>query len=203
MSECAAPIEYAEAIDDPFAYLEPPSLSGACEPQTVFGGGASATYTISGGRYCGGMTIRRKVTMNPGLYIIDGGDFELTSTAVLTGTGVTLYIVNGGRIKIAGSAEVRLTAPTTGDYAGVLVYVDRGEAEETHVFNGNSSSSFNGALYAPTGHVQVAGTSSVGGGCTQVVANTIDITGDAGLGADCKAMGFNEIKNEQLVQVVE
>ncbi len=203
MSKCSSPIQYAKSVDDPFIDLPAPSTTGVCEPQTVFGGGEGATYTISGGRYCGGMTIRRTVTMNPGVYVIDGGDFELTSTAKLTGTGVTIYLTNGARVKIAGSAEVVLSAPTTGTYAGVLFFVDRTDPEVTHIFNGNSSSKFTGAIYAPTGHVQVAGTSSVGGGCTQVVANTIDITGDAGLGSNCEALGYSSITNAQLVQLVE
>ncbi|WP_428651625.1 pilus assembly protein TadG-related protein [Roseibium sp.] len=203
MSKCKAPIEYADVADDPFANLPAPSTNIPCEPQTVFGGGASSTYTISGGRYCGGLSIRRTVTMNPGVYIVDGGTFELTSTAKLSGSQVMIYLTNGARVKFAGTADVQLSAPTSGIYKGILVFVDRTDPEVTHIFNGNSASAFNGAIYAPSGHVQIAGTSSVGGGCTQVVANTIDITGSAGLGNNCLALGYNEITNEQLVQLVE
>ncbi|WP_428671824.1 DUF7305 domain-containing protein [Roseibium sp.] len=203
MSECSTPIEYADAVVDPFEDVPAPSTSGVCEPQTVFGGGASSTYTISPGHYCGGLAIRRTVTMNPGVYVIDGGDFEVNSTAVVNGSEVTIYLTNDAQVTTNGGAQVNLSAPTSGTYTGILVFVDRDEPEETHIFNGNSTSTYNGAIYAPSGHVEVSGTSSVGGGCTQVVAKTIDITGDAGLGSDCSYLGYSDIMNSQLVQLVE
>ncbi len=203
MDECAAPIEYADAIDDPFASVPTPSTSAPCEATTVFDGPPSSTYTISEGRYCGGLTVKRTVTMNPGVYVIDGGNFTVESTGVLTGNGVTLYLTNGATFSIAGTAEVALNAPSSGDYKGILIFVDRNEPNATHIFNGSSSSQLNGAIYAASGHVEFAGTSSVGGGCTQIVANTVEITGDTGIGSDCTGMGFNDIKNEQLVRVVE
>jgi hypothetical protein len=49
----------------------------------------------------------------------------------------------------------------------------------------------------------MAGTSSVDGGCTQVVAATIEITGTNGLGTNCTGTGVNEIETEQLVMLVE
>jgi hypothetical protein len=203
MSECATPIEYAEAIGDPFGDVPEPSTSAPCEPQNVFDGPPSASYTISGGRYCGGLSIKRTVTMNPGVYVIDGGTLEMTSTSSVDGTGVTFYLTDGATISIAGTADVTLSAPTSGDYQGILVFVDRSDPNATHIFNGSSTSSLNGAIYAASGHVEFAGTSSVGGGCTQIVANTVEITGEAGIGSDCTDLGFNDILNSQLVQLVE
>lgn len=203
MNECAAPIEYAEAIEDPFEDVSEPSTTGSCAAQTVYEGPPSSSYIISAGWYCGGLTIKRTVTMNPGVYVIDGGTFELTSTSVVEGAGVTIYLTNGATVSIAGTADVTLSAPVSGDYQGVLIFVDRDDPNATHIFNGSSSSKLNGAIYAATGHVEFAGTSTIGGGCTQIVANTVEITGDAGIGSDCSLMGFNDILNSQLVQLVE
>ncbi|MDN3721614.1 hypothetical protein QW131_26725 [Roseibium salinum] len=203
MSECSAPIEYADPIEDPFAGVPAPSTTGACEPTNVFAGPQSATYTISPGRYCGGLSIKRTVTMNEGVYVVDGGTLTIESSATVAGSGVTLYLTNGASVSVAGTANVTLSAPTAGDYKGVLIFVDRNAANATHILNGSSSSYLHGAIYSPTGHVEFAGTSSIGGGCTQIVANTIEITGTAGIGSDCTTMGFNDIKNEQLVQLVE
>lgn len=203
MSDCAAPIEYAEAIGDPFSDVPEPSTGGACEPVNNFAGPPSTSHVISAGRYCGGLTIKRNVTMNPGVYVVDGGSFTVESTADLTGADITLYLTNGATVSIAGTANINLSAPVSGDYKGILVFVDRHEPDATHIFNGSSSSSLDGAIYAASSHVVISGTSSVGGGCTQVVANTVEITGDAGLGGDCASKGFNEIMNQQLVKLVE
>lgn len=203
MSECAVPVEYAEAIDDPFGDVPAPSTTGVCASQTVFDGPPSASYTLSADRYCGGLTIKRTATLNPGVYVIDGGSLELTSTSVVEGSEVTFYLTNGATVSVNGTADVTLSAPESGDYKGLLIFVDRDEPNATHILNGSSSSSLNGAIYAASGHVEFAGTSTTGGGCTQIVANTVEITGDAGLGSDCGLMGFNEIRNSQLVQLVE
>ncbi|ASP35668.1 pilus assembly protein TadG-related protein [Labrenzia sp. VG12] len=203
MSECVAPIEYAEAIEDPFSDIPAPDTNIPCEPENVFGGPPSASYTISEGRYCGGLEIRRQVTMTPGVYIVDGGTLKLTSFSNLTGSGVTLYLTNGASVSMAGTANVVLSAPDSGTYQGILIFVDRETSDTTHIFNGSSSSSLDGAIYAASGHIKFAGNSSAGGGCTQIVANTVEITGDAGIGSDCSPMGFNEILNSQLVQLVE
>ncbi len=203
MDECKEPIEYADAVDDPFAAVPDPSTSDPCEATNLYAGPPGSTYVIDGGRYCGGLDLKRTITMNPGIYVIDGGTFAIQSTAIVDGAGITIYLTNGATVSIAGTADVDLTAPTSGDYAGILFFVDRSEPNATHIFNGSSGSRLDGAIYAASGHVEISGTSTVGGGCTQIVANTVEITGDAGLGSDCAARGYSEIMNEQLVQLVE
>ncbi|CTQ54507.1 putative membrane protein [Roseibium album] len=203
MDECATPIEYADPVVDPFADVPEPYTGDPCEPENTFAGKPSSTYTISEGRYCGGLTIKRTVTMNPGVYVVDGGSFAIESTGLVEGTDVTIYLTNGATVSVAGTADINLTAPNSGDYKNILIFVDRNNPNDTHIFNGSSDSTLNGAVYAANGHVEYAGTSTVGGGCTQIVAKTVEITGDAGIGSDCTLMGFNEIKNEQMIALVE
>jgi len=203
MGECNNPIENASYIDDPYANLPEPSLGNPCEPVTVFDGSPSSVYDISPGEYCGGLTVKRTVNMDPGVYVVSGGDLVIESTAVLNGTGVTFFLTGGGTLNIAGTASVQLSAPTSGTYAGILFFVDPDDPNATHIINGDSTSFFEGAIYAPSGHVEVAGSGSVGGGCTQVVANTIEFTGDAGMGTDCTGTGVDPIFTKQLVTLVE
>lgn len=209
MTSCVSAIEHAYVIEDPYASLPTPPTALPCEPQNDFGGPPGATYTIDGGRYCGGLAIRRTVTMNSGIYVIDGGDFDVNSTAVVSGAEVMIYLTNGARLQFNGSAELQLSAPLPGaappldDYVGVLFFANPLDPFSTHILNGNADSLFNGAIYAPGGKVRIAGSSSVGGGCTQVVALQIDITGDAGLGTDCTGTGIDEIEADQLVTLVE
>lgn len=203
MSECAAPLEYIDPITDPFASVPEPSTAGPCEPVNVFAGPPSASYVISPGRYCGGLSLKRRVDMNPGVYVVDGGTFEITSTATVRGTGITVFLTNGATLSFAGTADIRLTAPTSGTYAGLLIFGDREDPYATHIVNGDSASYLDGAVYIPSGHVEFAGSNSTSGGCTQVVASTIEITGSTGLGGDCTGAGFNNIQSEQIVALVE
>ena len=69
--------------------------------------------------------------------------------------------------------------------------------------NGNSGSIVNGAIYAANGNVRMNGTSSFGGGCTQIVARTIEFSGNSGLGVDCTGSGVRDIRSSRLVTIVE
>jgi hypothetical protein len=204
MGECTYPIEPAYTINDPFADVPEPWVGGTCKEDNVFAGPPSSTYTISPGRYCGGLTIKRTVTMNSGVYIVEGGDLTIQSTAVVSGTtGVMFFLTGGATVNIAGTANVRLSAPTSGTYAGILIFVDRDDPSATHIFNGDSTSFFEGAIYAQSGHIEFAGSGAVGGGCTQIVAATIEFTGDANIGTDCTGTGVSDIEINQLVMLVE
>jgi hypothetical protein len=143
--------------------------------------------------------------MDSGVYVVDGGNLTIESTAVVNGTaGVTFFLTGGASVNIAGTANVILSAPPSGEpYAGILIFGDRDDLDANHIINGDSESYFDGAIYAPSGHVEFAGSSTVGGGCTQVVAATIEFTGDAGIGTNCSGTGVNEIETNQLVKLVE
>ena len=118
------------------------------------------------------MDIRRTVNMAPGVYVIDGGTLSINSTATVNGTGVTFYLTNGATVSMNGGASIHLGAPTSGAYSGVLMFVGRSEPY-------NSGSIVNGAIYAANGNVRMNGTSSFGGGCTQIVARTIEFSGNS------------------------
>ena len=203
MGGCTSAIEHANTINDPYADVLEPLISGTCEPENVFAGPPSSTYTISPGHYCGGLTMKRTVTMNSGVYVVSSGDFEIESTAVVSGTGVMIFLTGGATVHFAGTANVQLSAPTSGTYAGILIFVDRDDLYDTNIINGDSESLFEGAIYAPSGHVEFAGSGTVGGGCTQIVAATIVFTGDANIGTDCTGTGVSDIEINQLVILVE
>jgi len=141
--------------------------------------------------------------MDPGIYVVSGGDLTIQSTAAVSGTGVMFFLTGGATVNIAGTANVQLSAPTSVTYAGILFFVDRDNLSGTHIFNGDSTSFFEGAIYAPSGHVEFAGNGTVSGGCTQIVAATIEFTGDASIGTDCTGTGVSDIETNQLVMLVE
>jgi hypothetical protein len=202
LDDCVAPYEHADQAADPYADLAVPDTALPETTPNVFGGGAGSTYNITPGRYRG-MDIRRNVNMAPGVYVIDGGTLKVNSTATVRGTGVTFFLTNGATLDMEGGADVTLSAPTSGAYSGVLAYVDRSSPYNVHKVNGNSSSTVNGAIYAASGKVQMNGTSTFGGGCTQIVALQIEFSGNAGIGVDCTGAGVRDIRSSRLVLLVE
>jgi Flp pilus assembly protein TadG len=203
LTECVAPYEYADQEPDPYADLPVPDMTQPCKAQNTFGGGAGSVHNITAGRYCSGMDMRRIVNMAPGTYIVDGGSLQINSTASVQGSGVTFYLVNGATASFNGGAHLDLDAPSTGTYAGVLMYVDRNEPYNTHSINGDSSSAINGAIYAAASHIQMNGGTDVGGGCTQVVGRTITFSGNSAVGINCTGSGVRDIRTSQLVRLVE
>jgi len=203
LTECAVPYINADQVADPYADLPAPDTTAPCKAQNSFGGGAGATYNITGGRYCGGMNIQRTVNMAPGMYVVDGGTLSVNSTAEVSGSDLTFYLTNGATLSMNGGAQIDISAPTSGTYAGVLIFVDRDEPFNDYTVNGDSGSTVNGAIYAQNGHVRMNGSSTFGGGCTQIVARTIEFSGSAGVGVDCTGTGVRDFRSSRLVMIVE
>ena len=203
LTTCVAPYEHAEGVPDPYSDLPVPDATAPCEPDNNFGGGAGSTYTISPGRYCDGLTISRNVTMEPGIYVIDDGEFDLGSQANVVGDGVMIYLTDGAELQMNGGAEVDLRAADSGDYSGVLFYIDRDDDTDGHKINGNSSSHLNGAVYGKSAHIEVLGGSDAASDCTQVVTSTVKFSGNSQVGINCTGSGVREIPTSRLVSIVE
>ena len=87
-------------------------------------------------------------------------------------------------LHIAGSSDVTLSAPTSGDYEGVLFYQDRyASADLLNQMNGTSDLSLTGTLYFPNNHLMYAGNTEYGGAeWTSIIARTIEFVGTSYLG---------------------
>ncbi|MGB0720735.1 MAG: pilus assembly protein TadG-related protein, partial [Bdellovibrionales bacterium] len=116
------------ALDDPYADLEVPEFEGCDENNLRVNSGA----TLSPGVYCGGIDISGDddVTFEPGVYILDGGDFKVTGSGELYGEGVTFILTGDGhdyaQLDISGSREVTFSAPESGEeWSGVTFFQDR------------------------------------------------------------------------------
>jgi hypothetical protein len=154
------------------AYLaaNPPS-SGACLTPTLYNGGSSAT--IPAGRYCTLLTVNgvSNVTFSAGLYEFDGG-LTVNGASNVTGTGVTFYNGPSGSAILINGSSVNLSAPTTGNTAGVMMYQS---PSNTSGFTLNGSGAgLAGLLYFPTANVVVNGALST---WLLLVASTILING--------------------------
>jgi hypothetical protein len=183
------PVTGAMVIADPLAALPAPAV-GACNSLTSGGGGYSLSHsqtaTLNPGVYCGGISIvgNSVATLNPGTYILNGGGLSIANSAQLSGTGVTFFNTGqsgytAGPITSTGAAVVNLSAPTSGTYEGILFYQDRAITyAAVNSFANSASGTMTGTFYFPT--TAVAYTGNVGAAIYDAfIASTLSITGSS------------------------
>ena len=191
---CAAPITQALPAADPFADLPTPAASNPCQNDNK--------ATLSPGTYCSGMTLKGNVTLSPGVYVVQG-DLKINANAAIIGSGVIIFMSGSSTVSMNGNASVKLSAPTSGPYSGVLFYGDRTGNSASSTFNGTADSLLTGAIYFPKQQVNYLGNFSGNSGCTQVVANTIQWSGSTTINQDCTSLGMRDIPAAQSVALVE
>ncbi|HEX6866785.1 MAG TPA: pilus assembly protein TadG-related protein [Caulobacteraceae bacterium] len=188
LTECDEPLENQLPVADPYKDLPLPT-PGACQNFTG--------NNHNPGTYCGDIAMHGHVdTFSPGTYIFNGGHISVNGgdNGGMTCTGCTFIFLNGAYMTMNGNPPINLQAPTTGTYAGMLFIGDRTGTPVTNIFNGSASSKMTGTIYFPNDPVQYAGNFAGFNGCTQVVALTIEWTGNTNLGVDCSAYGIGTIQ---------
>lgn len=183
---------YHVAQPDPYAGLADPVATGCTARERVQP--SDAPRTITPGCYRG-MDLNGSVTLAPGTYFIDGDSFSVGSQANVTGTGVTIVLTSSNAtnnpgsiatVTMNGGATVNLTASTSGIYDGILFYQDRRALDSgTNTINGNSSSTFEGAIYMPRQEVQFSGTAGMVTTCLQIVSRRVTFTGNSNIANTC------------------
>jgi len=182
------------SLPDPYSLSVPskcdPAGTITCTSQTN-GGGA----TLQPGIYSGlKINSNQIVSLNPGVYIINGGLLNFNGGSVVTGSGVTFVLTNGASFKWNGTSTVNVSAPTSGSFSGVVVYSN--DTTSSVTINGTSTTYFGGAIVAPGEGVSFSGTGVSGNGhnCTQIIGDTVTFTGNSTVDSDCSTYGTKKIK---------
>ena len=203
------PVTAVPPAPDPLAYLTPPSKIG-CDVVNYSANGV--TETISPGVYCKGMKLvsGAHVYLNPGMYVIKGGGIDMQSGAILEGTGVTFFITEDagfsyGVISMQSGTLMKVKAPTTGPYAGILFYQDpaAGTPSKSHHFESASGGYLEGALYFPTQQVKIHSTAALDAEYTLVVCRALSMesSSDVQIKSDYSSLsGGSPIKRISLVE---
>jgi Flp pilus assembly protein TadG len=199
LTGCPSAVTQAPRARDPFAGLPTPPTGVS---RTLPNMNPNSTTTLLPGNYSD-MTLKGTVFLNPGVYYLSGGAFNVASNASITGTGVTIFMAAGTSVSMNGTSHVDLSAPTSGTYSGMLFFGDPAATSGANSFNGDNSSHLTGDLYFPHQSVSYSGNYSGANGCTQVVADTVQWTGSSTISVDCAAAGMTAIPARQAVKVVE
>jgi hypothetical protein len=199
------------AASDPLAYVQEPTV-GSCA-HTNFSlngntGSSGSPYQLYAGTYCGGISVNGNsvLNFNAGTYVLAGGGMLINGNSTMTGTGVTFYNTTGtsgyGAITLNGNSQANFSAPTSGPLAGILFFQDRSipSTGAASTINGNSSSTFDGAIYFATTAVNFNGNSSANG-YSIVVANQLILNGNSNLGNNYSSLtGGSPIKGAILAE---
>jgi hypothetical protein len=210
--DCGPAVENSNTQADPFATVAEPVATGACQDGAVGEDFQFTTVTpveahASGMlaiRYCNGLSLRGNVTLNPGLYIVEGGNFDINPGAFVNAPGVMFYLRDGVNLTIDGSAALNFSPPVFGTYAGIVVFGSRDATAAVHRLNGNFSTILDGAIYAPSSRVEMSGTATTSFvGCTQVIGDTVAFTGIFSMTLHCLFPPAQTIEVAGTAQIVE
>jgi len=184
-------------IADPYVGLSPPTV-GACDYDNIEE--SAGTHTLTPGVYCGGIVASSTAHFDfePGLYIItagvqaDGTPFsgELKTSgigSVFEGDGVTIYFDGNSVLSFTGQSDVNLSAPTSGPYAGILLFGDpNAPTSVKNKISGNGTMTFDGLLYFPNSELSLTGNAGAGNQYlfSTVVARMLKFGGNGTLNFD-------------------
>ncbi len=134
----------AAALPDPLAWLQ--SLQPSVGTCTSVGPYSGTGNTLGPGTYCGiNINTNGSLTLTGGTYNFNGY-VNINSGASLTGHGVTLYFASG-TLQPNSTATVDLSAPTTGNLAGILLWQSTSNSSGVTIDDANST--LQGAIYLP------------------------------------------------------
>jgi Flp pilus assembly protein TadG len=197
------------AVSDPLSSLVPtvPSAdySSGCLADPKYGTG---TFTIGPASPSGfvcytGFSVSKgspAIALNPGLYIFNGpAGLNIGSGGTFTGTGVTLYFVNGASFAFSNGVGVSLTAPTSpSTYSGLLFYQDPSDTA-ADTFQGHAIGGVSGIFYLPAANLTLAnGTATTF--TVDLVVGSLTMSGNATLAPYAPLSGASVLSVPQLVE---
>jgi hypothetical protein len=154
-----------EQITDPPPPIDIPEPDCSYYPTSLGSLVLNSNATLQPGRYDKlKVNAGAEVTMNPGLYCVEG-EFDLLGGVINGSNGVTIVML-GGSFSSGGNVEVQLKAPTgtiedvKPAVPGLLFYMPETNAGTIHM-NGTSTSDYTGTVYAPSGTIEAGGTSTI------------------------------------------
>ena len=182
------------ATNDPLSGLTAPSLTDSMgNPLPNYGAvsvAGNSTKSLSQGIYTSiKISGNASVTMTAGTYIILGGGFTVSGNASVTGSGgVTIFNAgssyngttdggNFGGITLSGNGNFNLSAPTSGTYAGIVIYQSRANTRALKI-GGNATVNVQGIIYAKSAMLTLSGNGNLQ---DTLVVDTLNVSGNVAL----------------------
>lgn len=172
---------YAEtdcpAVADPLAGLPAPGTSPCTANAVKIDGGV---HTLNPGVYCNGISIAdASVVFNPGVYVIADKSFLIDGGSTVSGSGVFFYLQHEkSLLEFKEPASITLSAPTSGQWAGVLFYQERTVKPGEHKIDDDGNKVFAGTMYFPASQLtyKLTGTGSSVGVTGSLIARLFEFS---------------------------
>lgn len=212
---------------DPFTdypLLPPTNPGGTCTTVSLSG---TTSRTINPGVYC---SITNSgtgtLTLNPGNYWITSGGLSVTGTGDVIADNVVMDIEGGncaltgngdvhaygsiffmgpsaGSFSISGNGNLLVQAPTSGQYEGMMLYVDPDNHNTVSLTGNGSTTDFYGTTYAPSSAVALKGNGSLNTLHAQVVGDTVTVSGNGDIYISFCGCQFYTLPNSARVSLAE
>jgi hypothetical protein len=168
-----------------------PSINTGCQPPKLpvepniscTGNAVKTGNHLSPGNWVGSFPPNGVEILDSGVYCVDG-NFRVNGTQNLTGIGVVIKMVDGD-VRLEGSGNLHLEAPTSGDFDGLVIYMPSATNCDEIIFNGTGDFYLRGTVLAPCSDITINGTGDGvppdGGILGQVIGYTVDISGTSGV----------------------
>lgn len=198
---------YQASLADPYSYApDASSYATNCGAAQVIEGNSWNNRTLPPGCWTGGLTIKTKVTLQGGTYVVNNGVLDFTAGAEVTALGPVTFILTGSTpptiatLSVSGNSIINLNAPTTGPLKDLLFYQDR-RAKYLLLENkltGNASSVLNGGIYFPSSNLQFTGNSGTTPICARIVALRLTFTGNSAANISCTGSQRDALMGERV-----
>ena len=139
------------------------------------------------------------ITLNPGVYYINGGGINMSGTTSITGNGVMIYNTGGGAINMSGTGSINLSPMTTGTYAGLTIFQDRADTASA-TLSGGTNINNTGTFYLPNAALTLSGNSGVGVFGSQFITKTLTFSGSGGVKVNYSA---SSVASKYSISLVE
>jgi hypothetical protein len=193
---------------DPLRYIPEPDPASMTQQSTKNNGLhiSGGNKTIQPGVYSGGIQVtgNGSLTMQPGIYYMDGGGFNFSGQGNLDAEGVMIVnnpSQNSDTISISGSpgASIVLTPMTTGPYEGISLWQTR-TSSNTISISGNGSSTISGTFYAQHGTLSISGNGGSDVLGAQYISYDLKVSGNAGYNLNWNANQVARLRKLYLVE---
>jgi hypothetical protein len=141
---------------DPFIGKLPTVTPGTCNAANTYSNGTISGPT-PGGTFCGTFTFTG--TIPAGIYYIRTADNATSSKLTLgtgvQGSGVTFYFVDENAALDVMGNSTKLSAPTSGPYAGYLVFMPSNLPKHNISIASLDKNNWSGVVYTPSWNVEI------------------------------------------------
>ena len=193
------------AMQDPYASLPTTIPAGVTCTNWNHASKTNADGSKKPGCYNSMQLSNSVATLSPGVYYLNNTSIDLQGHEGLRGTGVTIILTgtNPGTLTMNGSSILDLTAPTSGTYANMLIIQAPGATTgNNNLINGDNGTILDGAIYFPSGDLEITGSSTGSTQCAMIVAYTVTFSGSSEIQNDTSGCEANTTVQGKKVRLI-